>query len=202
MKLMQFGLIVAAFSIVSAISLPAQTARWVPLFDGRSLTGWTPEQNARWSVIDGTLTAIAGGDGWLRSAQEYGDFALRIDFKNVPKGNSGVFLRATAASNPADPSNPAGSYELQINNEDPTWPTGSIENFIPRALALSPAANQWHHYDVECQGDHIVAVLDGVKVLDGRDMKFTRGFIGLQHHAGNSIAFRNIAIRSDISKGR
>ena len=168
---------------------------WQPLFDGHSLEGWTPEQGAKWRVDGGSIVGDAGDDGWLRSGRQFGDFSLKIQFKNAPKGNSGVFLRATKESNLSDPSNPAGSYELQINNEDETWATGSIENVIQRIMPVNPAPNQWHSYDVEIRGDHIVAMLDGVKVLDGRDSTFKNGYIGLQHHKSNRIEFRGIAVK-------
>ena len=169
--------------------------RWLPLFDGRSLHGWFQEQGARWRVDEGSIVADAGDDGWLRSATQYADFSLRIRYKNAPNGNSGVFLRATKESNTADPSNPRGSYELQINNEDDKWATGSIENFIQRLTTVNPAPNQRHAYEVEVRGDHLVATLDGVKVLDGRDATLKRGYIGLQHHKNNRIEFRDISIR-------
>jgi hypothetical protein len=167
---------------------------WVALFDGHSLHGWNPEQGAKWKVEGGSIVGDAGEDGWLRSDAQFTDFALRIKFRNAPKGNSGVFLRATKESNTADPSNPAGSYELQINNEDEKWATGSIENFIQRLRPVSPAPNQWHSYEVEVRGDHIVAMLDGVKVLDGKDATFKRGYIGLQHHKNNKIEFRDVSV--------
>lgn len=168
---------------------------WITLFDGRSLSGWTPEQGAKWRVANGVLIGDAGEDGWLRSNGQFTNFLLRIEYRDSPKGNSGVFLRATKESNLGDPSNPAGSYELQINNEDQKWATGSIENFIQRLVPVNPAPNQWHSYEVEVRGDHIVAKLDGTKVLDGRDSKFKAGFIGLQHHKNNMIEFRNIKVR-------
>jgi len=170
-------------------------ATWVALFDGKSLSGWTPEQNARWHVAAGAIIGDAGGDGWLRSDREFGDFELRADYRNSPKGNSGIFLRATRASNHDDPSNPGGAYELQINNEDAAWATGSIENFIQRLVPVNPAPNEWHSYEVEVRGDHLSATLDHVKVLDGHDQKFRAGYIGLQHHRDNKIEFRNISIR-------
>ena len=168
---------------------------WNSLFDGQSLSGWTPEQGARWHVVAGAIVGDAGGDGWLRSNRQFSDFALKIAYRNSPKGNSGIFLRATRESNAADPSNPASSYELQINNEDPTWATGSIENFIQRLVPVNPAPNEWHSYEIEVRGDRLVATLDNVKVLDGHDTKFKAGYLGLQHHRDNKIEFRNVLIK-------
>lgn len=179
----------------TAPNLKKKPGNWIPLFDGHSLSGWTSEQGARWRVSDGLLIGDAGGDGWLRSSRQFGNFVLKIEYRDSPKGNSGVFLRAAKASNVSDPSNPAGGYELQINNEDEKWATGSIENFIQRLVPVNPSPNQWHSYLIEVRGDHIVASLDGVKVLDGRDSKFKVGHIGLQHHKDNKIEFRNIEVQ-------
>jgi hypothetical protein len=117
------------------------------------------------------------------------------ELENFP-GNIEVFLRASKDSDLSDPSNPAGRYELQINNEGEKWATESIENYIQRLVTVYPVPNQWYAYDVAARGDHIVATLDGTKVLDGRDAKFKAGYIGLQHHKDNKIEFRNIRVKA------
>lgn len=188
-------LIVTVYAQQTPTSTKHDEPGWTTLFDGKSLSGWSQEQRAKWRVAGGVLIGDAGDDGWLRSDQQFGNFLLRIDFRNQPKGNSGIFLRATRTSNLSDPSNPSGSYELQIYNEDDKWPTGTIENFMQRLVPVNPAPNQWHSYQVEAQGDHLTASLDGTRVLDGHDSKFKRGAIGLQHHKDNKIEFRNISVK-------
>lgn len=173
----------------------AQSSGWIPLFDGASLNGWHPEAAAKWRVEGGILVADSGGNGWLRSDRQFGNFLLEVDFRNSKGGNSGIFLRASATTKPDDPSNPTTSYELQINNEDPKWATGSIEDVIQRIAVVNPAANQWHKYEVEVRGDHFIAKLDGKRVLDGRDKKIASGHIGLQHHKDSKIEFRNLRIQ-------
>jgi len=193
---------IVLLALVASVSLGQPTTKpkelpgaWITLFDGRSLSGWTPEQGAKWRVSHGILIGDAGEDGWLRSSRQFTNFLLHIEYRDSPKGNSGVFLRTTKESNLSDPSNPAGSYELQINNEDDKWATGSIENYIQRLVNVNPAPNHWHSYDVEVRGDHLMATLDGTKVLDGRDQKFKAGYIGLQHHKDNEIEFRNVKVK-------
>ncbi len=189
-------LIVLLAGIMAGQTSKSKPKDWAGLFDGHSLKGWTQEQGAKWHVSGGNLVGDAGTDGWLRSDRAFSDFALKIEFRNMLKGNSGVFLRSTKESNRQDPSNPAGSYELQIYNEDGKWATGSIENFIQRLVPVNPAPDQWHLYEAQAIGDHLTATLDGVKVLDGHDATFKSGFIGLQHHKDNKAEFRNIRIRS------
>ena len=185
-----------ALAVAQAGRQPRLPTDWIELFDGTTLAGWTEEQGAHWRVSAGEIVGDAGSDGWLRSNRQFADFVLRIEFKNSPKGNSGIFFRTTKESNPADPSNPLRGYELQINNEDDKWATGSIENFVQRLLPVTPAANAWHSYQLEVFGDHLVATLDGNKVLDGHDSRFRSGYIGLQHHKDNAISFRHITIQA------
>ena len=194
-KLILLILITGVFAIAQAPQPKAREAGWIPLFDGRTLSGWHPEGDAQWRTEGGALVSDQGGDGWLRSDKTYGNFLLRIDFRNSPKGNSGVFLRATRETNAKEHCNPAGGYELQINNEDPKWATGSIEDVIQRIAPVNPAPNEWHTYNVEVRGDRIVASLDGKKVLDGHDSKIASGYLGLQHHKGMKIEFRRISIK-------
>ena len=165
-------------------------------FDGKSLAGWHPEGQAKWRVEGGAIVADASGDGWLQSGKVYSDFVLSIEYRNSPKGNSGIFLRATKETKPAEQCNPVDAYEFQINNEDAKYATGSVENVIQRLATINPAPNQWHKVEITVRGNNISATLDGQKVLDGSDSKLKSGYIGLQHHKDMKIEFRGIGISS------
>jgi len=177
----------------NTLSPQQKAAGWRLLFDGKSLESWTAMGEAQWRIADGAIIGDAGGDGWLCSKEIFQDFLLSCEFRNVPRGNSGIFLRASKAGTPYPA--PEHGYELQINNEEPKYATGSIEDYIQRLKPVSPAPNEWHRYDIEVVGNHFVVTLDGQKVLDGEAAKFASGHIGLQYHRGSRIEFRNIKIR-------
>src|SRR5687768_7579223 len=93
-------LLSAAFSILlGAIGQPltsvAQDAA-IPLFDGKSLEGWTTASgepvSRGWIVEEGMLVRASRG-GTIFTAKEYGDFDLRFEWKIAPRGNSGVKYR-------------------------------------------------------------------------------------------------------------
>jgi len=182
--------------ISCGVTLLAQTGAkgGAALFDGKSLAGWHPEGQAKWRVEGGAIVADASGDGWLRSNKAYSNFVLNLEYRNSPKGNSGVFLRATKETNPKAQCNPVDGYEFQINNEDAKYATGSIEDVIQRLVTINPAPNQWHKVEVTVRGNHIVGTLDGQKTVDGTDSKLKSGYIGLQHHKEMKIEFRAIRI--------
>ena len=56
-------------------------------------------------------------------------------------------------------------------------------------------ADQWNHYQITADGDHIVVALNGETTLDIHDAKFSEGHLRLQYQQF-PIAFRNIKIRS------
>lgn len=161
---------------------------WILLFDGESLFGWTQEGKAQWRAAGGVLSA-AGENGWLRTNTPFADFELRIDWRTGEDGNSGVFLRSAKEGAPHET-----GYELQIWNQHPEFPTGSLVNHL-KGRRANPAPNQWHTYEVRATGDRWVVRINGREVLDGRDAKSRAGHIGLQFNAGKPIEFRNIKLR-------
>jgi hypothetical protein len=172
-------------------------AGWKLLFDGSSLNGWEPHQAsdtepaATWGVADSAIFCTGDRRGWLGTADSYTDFNLKVDFRAGAKINSGVFLRSQKTGGiPAQT-----GYELQIWDFRPTYKTGALVDHID-AEPTKILADQWNSYDVTAEGDHFVIVLNGKKVLDGRDSKHSSGVIGLQYNTGGGkIEFRNIKIR-------
>ena len=173
-------------------------AGWKLLFDGSTLNGWEPhmasatEPAATWGVADGAIFCTGNKRGWLGSADLYTDFNLKVDFRAGAKINSGVFLRSQKEGGiPAET-----GYELQIWDFRPTFKTGSLVGSL-EAEPSKVLADQCNSYDITVQGDHFIVVLNGKKVLDGRNTKhLSAGVVGLQYNTGGGkIEFRNIKIR-------
>ena len=174
-------------------------AGWKLLFDGATLNGWEASPGLRHRtrgnrVGRGRWRDLLHGDrrGWLGTADMFGDFNLKIEFRVGAKTNSGVFLRSQKTGGiPAET-----GYELQIWDFRPTYKTGALVNAI-EAEPTKILADQWNSYDVTADGDHFVVVLNGKKVLDGHDSKHSSGVIGLQYNTGGGkVEFRDIKIRA------
>jgi len=97
-------------------------AGWTLLFDGRSLSGFSPTGEADWKVEDGTITATKGV-GFLVTKQMYGNFELKAEFWPDKSVNSGIFLRCADG-----PVNAMACYEVNIFDAHAEFPTGSINN--------------------------------------------------------------------------
>ena len=82
--------------LLAALACHAAEDGFVPLFDGKTLDGWTgmrgnPLPTQSWAVQDGMITTQEDGSGGdLRTVAEYADFDLRWEWKIAEKGNSGI----------------------------------------------------------------------------------------------------------------
>ncbi len=162
---------------------------WVLLFDGETLFGWTPEGGAEWRVEGGALAADAGESGWLRSNATFADFMLDLEFRAGAEGNSGVFVRSAARGAPHET-----GYEVQIWNQHPDFPTGSLVGHSA-AKKTDHKPDQWNRYQIRAQGGKWTVTLNGEQVLDAYAQKSRAGHIGLQYNPGKKIEFRNIKLK-------
>ena len=192
-----FAFLFLAVGVFAAEETPPQNtlspeelaAGWILLFDGETLFGWHPNNQANWHVTDGAIAVSEGEQGLLNTTTEFADYQLKLEFRAKKTTNSGVFLRT--AAKPTDPA--SDCYELNIAADDNPFPTGS---FVKRQKGDDGhTTGQWQAFDVTAEGGHFVVKLDGHLVLDYTDPKpVRRGFIGLQLNQG-PVEFRNIKLR-------
>jgi hypothetical protein len=167
-------------------------AGWVRLFDGQSLAGWTPRDQARWDVVDGAITyRTNSGPGFLCTSRSYGDFELKVDFWVDDVANSGVFLRCPFSG----PIAGTNAYEVNIYDAHLKWPTGSI-NEVALRKGDTRSAGRWNTFHILAREDHLVVRFDGRVVVDTHNDREKFGPIGLQHFQGQGLVkFRNIKLR-------
>jgi len=184
------------------------------LFNGTDLTGWTNTQG--YNVSDGLLIINPSqGGGNLYTAQEYGDFIFRFEFRLTPGANNGVGIRV--------PTSGDGAYqgmEIQILDEDSPryrgWLKdyqhhGSIYGVVPAKPGYLKPVGLWNSEEITAKGKQITVKLNGTtivdadiekastpKTLDGNEhpgLKNTKGRIGFLGH-GDYLELRNIRVKS------
>ncbi len=176
--------------------------KWISLFNGKDLTGWTVHGKATWSVQDGVLVGL-GGAGHIYTDATGSDLEVKGMFRITEQGskaNSGLYFRANA---PAD--NPDGfprGYEAQIcNNGDaytgwlwkPGKPTG-------KATALLTKDGEWFRYRIRAVGDHIEFWINDQPVMAYDDAEYKTGHFALQgHNPGMKIEAKDLFYR-DLNK--
>jgi hypothetical protein len=140
---------------------------------------------SHWEVINGTLSPCGDTAGYLMSKESYRDLILTVDFKTGEDTNSGVFVRS-----------PGGNlgYEVQIWKSQPSgYNTGSIVGTGKTDRDYKFIPDQWNHYEITADGDHLVVILNGTKTLDVHDSQFSDGRVRLQYQKF-PIEFKNIKI--------
>jgi len=141
---------------------------------------------SHWEVIAGALSPCGGVAGYLMSKENYRDVLLSVDFKTGEDTNSGVFVRS-----------PGGNlgYEVQIWKAQPAgYNTGSIVGAGRTDREYKFIPDQWNHYEITADGDHLLVVLNGTKTLDVHDSQFSDGRVRLQYQKF-PIEFKNIKLR-------
>ena len=180
---------------LAATSVAVPAAAWtsfIPLLNGRDLTGWTTVGDANWSVQDGVLSADKGGMSFLVSDASYRDFDLRVEIWISPEANSGVFIRCSDRKT----FNPANAYEVNVFDArpDPTYGTGAIVDVAP-VSPMPRAAGRWNLLEISARGDSLTVTLNGTRTVDGvRNAAHAEGPIALQYGSG-LVKFRRVDIR-------
>ena len=201
---------------------------WISLFDGETLEGWTVHSgHAPYRVEDGTIVGQAiknSPNTFLCTDREFSDFILEFEvLLEDDELNSGVQFRSQIAPQElvfwfrndqgkyqpnTIPADRVYGYQVEISSGAvsggvydearrammPWWPEeGSKES---KAFKNK----QWNSYRIECKGDSIRTIVNGVMVTDFRDALSDRGIIGLQvHDVGNNptpyqVRWRNIRL--------
>lgn len=182
-------LAVVSVLLAGAASLRAADDGFVPLFDGKTLEGWTinclprdrPFSTKAWTVDRGTLLANTLGrkDHFyilLATKKEFGDFTLRlrIQVERGVTGNSGIQIRSRYNQQTGWMEGP----QIDINPPNPPL-TGKLWNEGPgphRWLSNEPVpgfkffyADQgdgWNEMEITAKGMRIRSVVNGVTVVD------------------------------------
>jgi len=178
----------------NVLTPPEASAGWILLFDGRSLTDWTPYGDADWKVEDGTITFYKGR-GMLRHSRSFTDFELKVEFWGEKTANSGGFLRCTPRG--ADLAQ-QDCYEVNIFDPSPTFPTGSINNVHSTLPTVPNTAEKWNTFDITVKGTRLTVKLNGETTVDQDDPKLKSGTLAIQAFGPDGpgrIKFRNMKVR-------
>lgn len=190
---------------------PARDNGFTPLFDGKTLAGWTTrggryDGNAVWTVEDGALVGRQGeksAGGLIYTARRYGSFLLTLEAKIDYPFDSGIFLHML-------PREEGDKKGLQITIDyRPNGEVGGI--YADGWLHHNQEAkakfhrDEWNRFDVRCAGipPRVEVWLNGERITDyarSSDAGFaTTGHIGLQVHGARNdpgrACFRNIRLR-------
>ena len=198
--------------------MPNAQGDWKSLFDGKTLNGWGVTGNPDgWTVADGCILCKAEKGGYLYTEKnDYKNLVLSLEFKHVPKANSGVFFRWTDLNDAVQT-----GIEIQILDTYGRAPAtthccGAVYDLQPPTHNTCKPAGEWNHMVLTAKDNVIQVELNGEQVVDmdlnrwtepgknpdGAPNKFKRaykemvepGHLGLQDHGGK-LWFRELKVQ-------
>jgi hypothetical protein len=185
---------------------------FVPLFNGRDLTGWSGDLKG-YMVEDGAIVVGAGSGGNLYTVGEYADFVLRFDFKLSPGANNGMGIRTPPEGDAA-----YVGMEIQVLDDTadqyrdlkPYQYHGSIYGVVPAKRGFQKPVGEWNSEEITVRGRKVTVALNGTTIveadldeaskpqtIDGRDhpgLARTSGHLAFCGH-GSRVEFRNLRIK-------
>lgn len=208
--------------------VPTPPAGFTALYNGRDLTGWRggdtvdhrkllamteaerAAQIARWNATmrahwtaQGDELVNDGLGAYATTETDYGDFELIVDYKTVPKADSGIYLRGVPQVQIWDYTEEA-KFTLGANKG-----SGGLWNNSAGAPGKDPLVRadkpfgEWNRLRIVMVGARVSVWLNDAQVVDHAIMENyydravpvpARGPIQLQTHGGE-IRWRNIYIR-------
>ncbi len=186
---------------------------FVPLFNGKDLTGWTGNL-AGYQAENGAIVVHpekSGGN--LYSENIYGDFVLRFDFQLTPGANNGIGIRTPLKGDAA-----YVGMEIQVlDNEHPKYSQlqpyqyhGSVYGVIPARRGFLLPTGEWNREEISIKGNQIKVTLNGTVITEGDlaaaskngtmdhkehpGLQRKEGHIGFLGH-GDVVHFKNIRIK-------
>lgn len=166
------------------------------------IAGWTKTMKEHWSA-QGEELVNDGFGAYATTEKDYGDFEFMVDYKTVPKADSGIYLRGV-------PQVQIWDYtEKEKFNLGADKGSGGLWNNSAGAPGKDPMVKadngfgEWNQFRVIMIGSRVSVWLNGKLVVDHAIMENyydrsmpvpARGPIQLQTHGGE-IRWRNIYVR-------
>ena len=141
---------------------------FVPIFNGRDLTGWVGLLDG-YKVENGVLVCLKETVGNIYTEKDYADFVLRVEFKLTPGANNGVGIRTPNGKQ-------ASVYGMEIQILDdtaaqykalkPYQACGSIYSCVaPETGRLKPVG-EWNACEITVVSRKVTVKLNGATVVD------------------------------------
>jgi hypothetical protein len=166
---------------------------WQPLWDGKTMQGWTQHGGGKWAIENGVLTARnqkaekLHGHLFLDAPQR--DFTIRLKYKAV-QGNSGFYFRSQERKGAIG----IAGFQAEI---DATKDVGGLYETGGRGWVVKPKPKQvaqyfkpgaWNQMTVSAHDRRIVVHVNGRKTAElPADKSRLGGKIALQLHGSQDV---------------
>ena len=204
-------------TLLSIVLTLTAAADPVPLFDGKTFTGWEGDTNTVWRIEDGalvagSLTAKQEKNNFLATTKTYGDFELTLKWKlEGTEGfvNGGVQFRTERIPNHHEVS----GYQADLGKGydgalyDESRRKKMLAQPTPEVLAQAQKpVGEWNDYRIRAEGKRIQIWLNGIQTVDYTETEpniATSGIIAVQIHgnATSIVRYKDLLI-DELAAGK
>src|SRR5262249_7760808 len=130
------------------------------------LDKWTEEARQHWKVENGELVNDGKG-AYLTTDQDLGDVELLIEYKTVPKADSGIYLRTTPQVQIWDYPKEGGKWNLGADKG-----SGGLYNNDRKSPGRDPLVladrpfGEWNSFRITMVGERVTVYLNDKLVVD------------------------------------
>lgn len=146
---------------------PAEQA----LYKKRSVEGGLPGEegtdhiNAHWRVENGEL--VNDGNGlYLTTDKDYGDFELWIEYKALPEGDSGIYLRGIPQVQIWDSTQGDPRGLGQDKGSGGLWNNSKGAPGKDPSRKMDKPFGEWNSFKIRMIGERVSVIFNGEKVVD------------------------------------
>jgi len=216
----QFGISAILFLVFVLAIVPGRADEdgFVPMFNGRDLTGWVNVNCApeTFFVKDNMIITTGRPTGFLRTERQYENFIMEFDWMHMNKkeiGNSGLFVWGDPV--PARGTGYTRAIEVQVlvnlESKDEYTSHGDLfsiwgarckpdrphpkgwERCLPSERRCK-GGGEWNHYRVEANNGAIKLAVNGKVVSGVSQCRPRKGYLALESE-GAECHFRNLKIK-------
>ncbi len=211
-------IIVAALLAVGCAATQDAGDGFVPLFNGRDLSGWVRVNCGpdTFTVRDGTIVCSGKPTGVMRTERQYENYVLELEWRHAKEGgNAGLFVHSGALPVCGVPFTRSIEVQIMLGDAQDGSYTRHGDVFAIHGATFEPdrphpkgwmrclpsekrvkGAGEWNHYRVECRDGRITLAVNGAVVSGGSSCDPQRGYICLESE-GSEVRFRNLRIRGE-----
>ena len=192
------------FKDIRLNKLPDRFGQALRLFNGKDLTGWTlssPKLKDTWGVKDGCMTNKGKPAGYIRTTEDFTNYVIRLQFRHLTRGNSGVLFRLTG---------PDKVWPKSIEAQGMAGNVGDIYNIGKFPMKVDPKRSggrrtqkmhksnenplgQWNQYEIVMDGGDLAINVNGLLQNDATECEQIPGKIAIQSE-GAAMEYRNIIL--------
>ncbi|HUG91322.1 MAG TPA: DUF1080 domain-containing protein, partial [Planctomycetaceae bacterium] len=171
---------------------------WIPLFNGKDLSGWKVSENGKWHVDEGRIVAN-GPRSHLFTEREFKNFDFKAEVMTTPGSNSGIYFHTKFQ----EEGWPDLGYEVQVNQtqRDPVK-SGSLYGVV-KQFSTPVKDDEWYTTQITVRGNTVTVRINDKVLYEyvqppgvTGPRKLSEGSMALQAHDPDSVVYyRNLRIK-------